>query len=330
MKIKKILPTSDDRFCTVKTRVIVERDPDPQDPLHDWEQIFLLHSNSDRLCGNEDDDGYESPLEEVLDEDGYGTGEFKFREGVVWFPVSAYIHSGIALSLGNGAHFPDRRWDVTTNIAYLWTDRDRFEKVCCKDGWMTLPDGDSGGRRPAKDFDEFREYLRGMAEGELNELQKAKDGEVYGFRTEVRETHEKDPDDREAPTFEYTDGDDSCWGFFQDDSGFFYLDAPKSYGDDVEWFSEDEFIVGKEYQIPEFVVTRVSPDGTRYFLAQYTKDRDRAYDVAWTAKLDDAIVLPSWWQVQSVAQAVIDKDKYDARKNCVEKDTLAGVKAKEG
>lgn len=189
MKVKKILPTSDERFCTVKTRVIVERDPDPQDPLHDWEQIFLLHSNSDGLCGNEDDDGYESPLEEVLDEDGYGTGEFKFREGVVWFPVSAYIHSGIALSLGNGAHFPDRRWDVTTNIAYLWTDRDRFEKICCKDGWMTLPDGDSG-RRPAKDFDEFREYLRRMAEGELGELQKAIDGEVKEVSLDLDEVLE--------------------------------------------------------------------------------------------------------------------------------------------
>lgn len=329
MKVKEILSTSDERFDTVKTRVIVERDPDPQDPLHDWDQVFLLHSNSYKLCGNENDAGYESPFEDAVDEDGFPTGELKFREGVVWFRVAAYIHSGIALSLGSGAHFPDRRWDVATKIAYLWTDKARFEKICCKDGWMTLPDGDSG-RRPAKDFDEFREYLRRMAESELGELQKAIDGEVYGYRTEEREEYKKVyPDGREEDAVEYVDGDDSCWGFFQDGSGYFNLDAPKSYGGDVEWFSEDESVVGEKYQIPEFVVTKTAPNGDRFFLAQYTKAQSKVYDVAWTAELDDAIVLTSWWQAQSVAQDVIEKGEYDARRNCVEKDKLKKEKAKE-
>jgi hypothetical protein len=257
-----------------------------------------------------------------VDEDGFPTGEFKFREGVVWFPVAAYIHSGIALSLGSGAHFPDRRWDVTTKIAYMWTDKARFEKICCKDGWMTLPDGDSG-RRPAKDFDEFREYLRGMAEGELGELQKAIDGEVYGYRTEEREEYKKVyPDGREEDEVEYVDGDDSCWGFFQDGSGYFNLDAPKSYGDDVEWFSEDESVVGEKYQIPEFVVTQVPPDGIRRFLIQYMKDKDGVHDAVWSTWSGHALTFSAWSEVQAVAQAVIDKGKYDAYRNCVEKDKL--------
>lgn len=29
------------------------------------------------------------------------------------FSVAAYIHSGVVLSLGDGAHFPDQRWDVS-------------------------------------------------------------------------------------------------------------------------------------------------------------------------------------------------------------------------
>lgn len=80
--------------------------------------------------------------------------------------------------------------------------------------------------------------------------------------------------------------------------------------------------VGKEYSIPEFVVMRVSPDGIRYYLSQYMKDKDGVHNVAWTARPDDAMTFSSWYQVQSVAQDVVDKDKYDAYKNCVEKDSV--------
>lgn len=325
MKVKEILSTSDERYNTVKTRVIVEREYECPDPLHDYDQIFLFHSNCpDEMVGNERDKGYEDPFEEIEDEDGYGTGEFRFREGIVWFPVAAYIHSGIALSLGNGSHFPDQMWDVTRGFAYMWTDKKRFEKMCCTDGWMTVPvEKGSMERRPAKDFDEFKDYLREFAESELRLLQQAIDGDCYWYHTEEREEFvKKYPDGKEVESFEYKDGEDSCGGFFPDESGFLDLDAPKSYGDDVEWFSKEEYLVGTEYQIPEFVVTKVVPNEGRFFLAQYTKDSAGTFNTAWTAKLDDAIVLPSWWQAQSVAQDVIDKDNYGALKNCVEKDKL--------
>lgn len=325
MKVKKILSTSDERYNTVKTRVMVARDETPQDPLHDWDQVFLFHSNCpDEMTGNERDKDYEDPFEEIEDEDGYGTGEFRFRDGIVWFPVAAYIHSGIALSLGSGSHFPDQMWDVTRKFAYMWTDKKRFEKMCCTDGWMTVPvEKGSLKRRPAKDLDEFKDYLRGIAEGELVTLQNAMDGDVYGYYTEKREEYKKvSPDGREEDCTEYIDGDDSCWGYYPDGSGYMYLDAPKSYGDDVEWFSKEEYLVGEKYQIPEFVVTKVVPKQGRYFLSQYTKDSAGTFNTMWTAKLGDAIVLPSWWQAQSVAQDVIDKDNYDAYKNCVEKDKI--------
>lgn len=117
-------------------------------------------------------------------------------------------------------------------------------------------------------------------------------------------------------TGDWEDGD-SCWGFFQDDdSKYFDLDAERSYDDSVEWFADDDtYIVGKEYQVPEFVVTRVH-DGVRFFLSSYVGEE------TWTADKSKALKFPSWWKVQSVAQDVIPKEQYNYKENCVEIDEL--------
>lgn len=316
MKLKKILSTSDPLFTKVKTRVIVKRDADPQDPLHDWEQVFYMHSMITReFSGNESDKGYVSPLVEIEDEDGCGTGEFTFRKGVVAFPVAAYIHSGIAFSLGSGSHFPDQQWDVVKGAAYLWTDKERFEKVCAP--WMTLYDEELKQRRSAKDFDEFKESLREIAAAELKTLQATMSGDVYGYVTEEREEFKKVyPDGREETCFEYNSTEDSCWGFIQDsDSRYFDMDAEKSYDDSVEWFTDEDYLVGTEYEVPEFVVTQVKGD-TRFYLASYGREE------AWTADRSQAMKFTSWWKVQSVAQDVIPKGEYKCDRNCVEIDKL--------
>lgn len=325
MKYKKILSVGDPLFYKVKKRVIIKCDNCPQDPLHDWDQIFLFHSFITRdFCGNESDKGYESPFVEIEDEDGFGTGEFKFRDGVIAFPVSAYIHGAIAFSLGDGSHFPDQMWDVTRRAAYLWTDKKRFEKMCAKDGWMTVYDKKLGKRRPAKDEDEFREYLRTLAESELKTIQTCMDGNVYGYVTEKRSEFKKVyPDGREEDCFEYEDTTDSCWGFIQDqDSKYFYLDAEKSYDDSVEWFTDEDYLVGDEYEVPEFVVTMVAPkeapvpSETRFYLSAYGSEQ------AWTCDKSRALKFSSWWEVQSVAQKVVPEGKYEPYENCVEIDKI--------
>lgn len=50
-----------------------------------------------------------------------------------FFTVAAYVHSGVSLSLGEGAHFPDQRWDVSHMGLYLcakseWRLRKKAEK----------------------------------------------------------------------------------------------------------------------------------------------------------------------------------------------------------
>lgn len=323
MILKRILSTSDPLFMKVKTRVIVKRDEYPQDPLHDCERVFYMHSMITReFSGNESDKGYVSPLVEIEDEDGRGTGEFMFRKGVIAFPVAAYIHSGIVFSLGSGSHFPDQQWDVVRGAAYLWTDKERFEKLCAP--WMTVYDEELKQQRPAKDFDEFRESLRKIAAAELRILQATMRGDVYGYVTEEREEFKKVyPDGREEQCFEYSSTEDSYWGFIQDsDSKYFDMDADKSYDDSVEWFTDEEYLVGTEYEVPEFVVTRVRPDGSRVYLCAYTRTEAVTTACAWSPEADDAIRFSSWRKAQSVAQDVIPRAEYSCDRNCVEIDSL--------
>lgn len=301
--------------------VIIERDSDPCiNPITDNDNLFYLHSNIPReFCANESEEDYPGlPFTEILDEDGFGTGEYKPEEDAFVFPVAAYIHSGIALSLGSGSHFPDQQWDVTRGDAWLWTNKKRFCELCGEKNWMHVLD--NGKWRPAKNRDEFEKYLRGQAESLLAEWQKWNDGEVYGFRTEescvpYRRLY---PDGHTEDEVDWEDGDDSCWGFIVDKPGD--IDFPR--GDGWEVFDASGDFVGDEYDIPEFVVTRVSPDGIRYYLTGYAKN-EKGYEAAcWGINKIDAVTFSSWWQVQSVAQDVVDKGEYDARRNCVEKDSV--------
>ena len=73
---RKVMAVEDRRKSKASTHVIIDWDHDCPNPLVDYDQVFLLHSNIRDFCGNENDRDYDNPLEEIVDEDGYGTGEF--------------------------------------------------------------------------------------------------------------------------------------------------------------------------------------------------------------------------------------------------------------
>ena len=73
---KKVMAVEDRRNSKASTHVIIGFDYGGPNPLVDYDQVFLLHSNIRNFCGNENDRNYDNPLEEIVDEDGYGTGEF--------------------------------------------------------------------------------------------------------------------------------------------------------------------------------------------------------------------------------------------------------------
>lgn len=304
--------------------VIIEKDESPSiNPITDDDNLFYLHSNITReFCANESEEGYPGlPVVEILGEDGYGTGEYKPKEDAFLFPVSAYIHSGIVLSLGSGSHFPDQQWDVTRNAAWMWTDKKRFCEHCGEQNWMHVYDDKTRTWRPAKDRDEFVEYLLGEAKSLLEEWQMWNDGEVYGYRTETSCVPYKRlyPDGHTEDEVAWEDGDYSCWGFITDKATD--IDFPRDGGWEV--FDATGRFVGDEYDIPEFVVTRMASDGvTRLYLAEYKEDKDSVYGAEWRVAKDAAVTFSSWWEVQHVAQQVIDKKCYDAYKNCVEKDSI--------
>ena len=284
---KKVLAIDDRDESKASTHVIIERDTTPPNPLRDYDQVFLLHSNVTReFCGNESDRDYDDPLEEIVDEDGYGTGEYRFREGVVHFPVSAYIHSGIALRMGSIREFPcdPGGWDTTRNAAYLWTDKNRFERMWCKDGWMTVYDEETKTRRPAKDEMEFRKYLWEIARGELELFQKYLDGECFWYREETRVPFKRVyPDGHEVDDCDWEDGD-SCGGFYVDSID----DIDFSKDEDTDLFDATGHFVGDEWTIPELVIR--SPVSGRYLVAEAGKD----WDAEWTCDLAKAKVFHHW------------------------------------
>lgn len=281
---KKVLALDGRAGSKASTHVIIDLDRHPINPLTDYDQVFLLHSNVREFCGNESERGYDNPLVEIEDEDGYGTGEFRFRDGVVHFPVSAYIHSGIALRMGSIREFPcdPGGWDTTANAAYLWTDKERFEKMCGP--WMEIYDEETKSRRQAKDEAEFRKYLWEIAKGELETFQKYLDGECFGWREETRVPFRKVyPDGREVEDCDWEDGD-SCWGYYVD--SFDDIDFPRD--EDVDVFDATGRFVGDEWTVPELIVR--NPISGQYLLDDGTTESP----ATWTDDLSKAKVFRSW------------------------------------
>lgn len=282
---RKVLALDDRAESKASTHVVIERDTTPPNPLKNYDQVFLLHSNVTReFCGNESDRDYDDPLEEIVDGDGYGTGEYRFREGVVHFPVSAYIHSGIALRMGSIREFPcdPGGWDTTRNAAYLWTDRERFERMCGP--WTEIYDEETKTRRPAKDEAEFRKYLREIAKGELELFQKYLDGECFRYREEIRQPFKRVyPDGREVDDCDWEDGD-SCGGFYVDSID----DIDFSKGEDVDVFDATGHFVGDGWTIPELIVR--SPVSGLFLMTEGSETADSE----WTADLSKAKVFHRW------------------------------------
>lgn len=102
------------------------------------------------------------------------------------FPVAAYIHSGIVLSLGSGSHFPDQSWDVS-HCGFV---------LVAKKEW-TEPDA-----------------ARMVAEGLIEEWNIYLSGQVYGFKLLKKEPWVKHfPDGRKEEGCDWEE-EESCWGFY--------------------------------------------------------------------------------------------------------------------
>lgn len=334
MRKGKVLSMSDESYGKDKEWVELHSDPDGVDVFEDYDDIWEVYSRIPReMSGTK---GAEDPFEEIEDEDGYGTGKYRIREELIAFPVSAYIHSGIALSLGQITEFPcdPGGWDTTPSALILYTEKEKYERVCGKGSWFKVKTYDEHHNlveeHMAKDRKEFRDFLEDQAEAYVKMLNLALEGSVYGYTThksvKVRKTYE---DGRVVDMYETEDGDDSCWGFLTDNVED--IDFPKDlpvYADNSRGECNCKWLEGKEYTIPEFVI--VDPerkgctdefDSPARYLKDYRYDKDgKVVEQFWTHNPEEAYVLVSWWTAQSVAQDVIPKSEYKAERNIQELD----------
>lgn len=142
-------------------------------------------------------------------------GYFDYESQYWIFPVDAYIHSGVHISLANTKDYPDRRWDVSTS-GYILVERDTWNN-----------------------FDEAIE----AAEGLIKEWNQYLSGEVYGYiieKPDIIYSITKKKFDRlllenDLATLESEfdidtnwEGIDSCWGFYGDPEDSGLIDDAKS------------------------------------------------------------------------------------------------------
>lgn len=146
-------------------RIKIHQDTDAEPPSQDDEVFMVTTKNRYFVLGKE---GFS--LDDIRD------GEHKEKYHV--FPVYAYIHSGVALSLGRGGQFSDP-WD-SGQIGYCLVSKESFGTEPQVISWGTIPTA----------YD--------AAKGYLEAWNQYLSGQVYGYEVE-------DEDGNDV---------DSCWGFY--------------------------------------------------------------------------------------------------------------------
>lgn len=154
-------------------------DDDAQSP-DDWENedAFLVYDHRDFTVKREGFDPFD--IFEAMRQER----PMELFDGYYYFPVYAYIHSGVALKLGSGDGFPDRQWDVSFKGFALvqhdekngWTTKEKAREVAqaIVDEWNMYLSGDVYGYDSGVDScwgfygDEGRKEMISEAKGEID------------------------------------------------------------------------------------------------------------------------------------------------------------------
>lgn len=220
MKLK-VLNIGDTPADAVRRVVISLEDASCNEWIRDtMDNAFLLFSNVRGYRGDTYWDRnrkrrveYDGPLEEILDEEGFGTGEHKVRDGVLYFAVDMYEHGGTAWALhGEGGVCFSCPWDTSRSAFLLWTDEDRWNRLGGNAKWEW---------KDGKPSDELYACARELARQEIKLMNLCERGSYYSW-----EEQEKLVDkavttrrfaDGHVETFEHEDVDwdygDSCGGY---------------------------------------------------------------------------------------------------------------------
>lgn len=208
-----------------KRRIVIERD---ESSCCEWvrdtmDNCFMLWSNCERAISTETvyDPALKRhipvvcPYEQVVDEDGYDTDEYKPKDDLIIFELDMYEHSGRSWSLSGSGRYPfTDPWDTSRGIAVLYTNERRWKELGGKAEWKFI-DGEPS--------EELYKEARRIAEGEVEMMNLCECGEYYSWRldtliheestvtetawdgTVIREKAEQSTD--------YWDMEDSCGGY---------------------------------------------------------------------------------------------------------------------
>ncbi len=275
MKLKVLGVDDTPKSC--RRRVVVERD----DGWNEWvrdtcDNCFMLWSNCERAISTEEvwDSALkrrvpvDSPYEEIEDEDGCGTGEYREREGLICFPLDMYEHSGRTWALSGSGCYPfTDRWDTSTGVAVLYVDERRWKELGGRAEWK-FEDGAPSAELYAE--------ARAIAESEVKAMNLCESGSYYRYRVEEL-VHEDSvvtrtawdgtvvAKDERVSTDTWEDGDDSCGGFLTDDP-LKDMDFPAG----VPVVTPDAYLVGDVF---EQTVRALKDDATgKYVKLVYNGD----------------------------------------------------------
>ncbi len=179
----------------------------PEDIFHHLQaknalEEFLKRTKESLNCSEE---SYEALLEEVQDNFNYYTD---YSKDYFIFPVYAYIHSGVALSLGNSGYPFNCRWDVSSTGFLLVNKTD-----------INFNYSRENSDLYAGKTDEEISYIYG--EGLIETWNQYLSGDVYGFNVIERKAFKKvyaDGSESEDDDEDFEENViDSCWGFYGSD-----------------------------------------------------------------------------------------------------------------
>ena len=159
-------------------------------------------------------------------------GYFDYESEYWIFPVDAYIHSGVHISLANTKDYPDRRWDVSTT-GYI---------LASKEDWTEVEDAYKAAESLVE---EWNQYLSGEVYGFIIE----KPLETYTITKEnldkiKSEDNQNGVDIVRLDQFEELscydvewEQIDSCWGYYGDPETSGLLDEAKAV---IDYRTRDE------------------------------------------------------------------------------------------
>lgn len=145
-------------------KIEIHQDTDPQPPYDvEDENVVLVTFHRDLWLEHEG-------FDKETCRDMYNDRKHPLRKQYHVFPVEAYIHGGAALALSGEGNFPDRQWDVSNPVGFLFLAKSEWKRK------------DKAEKFARATIEEWNQYLSGEVYGYVVIDPEGEDGDsVWGY-----------------------------------------------------------------------------------------------------------------------------------------------------